>query len=145
MPELSRYLFLVGGLPFVLLGLAHALATPRTTAERKGLSPRDPALREAMSKETLLLTRRTNIWLAWVGFNLSHSLGAVLFAGVVLLIGRSPASFQAQAGMFLPLTVVVSGIYLVLALRYWFRTPIIGVALSGVCFVASSILFVIGG
>lgn len=145
MPELSRYLFLIGALPFVLLGLAHALATPRTTAEPKGLSPRDPSLREAMSKETLLLTRRTNIWLAWVGFNLSHSLGAVLFAGVVLLIGRSPASFQAQAGMFLPLTVVVSGLYLVLALRYWFRTPIIGIALSGVCFVASSILFVIGG
>lgn len=145
MPELSRYLFLVGALPFVLLGLAHALATPRTTAEPKGLSPRDPALREAMSKETLLLTRRTNMWLAWVGFNLSHSLGAVLFAGVVLLIGRSPASFQAQAGVFLPLTVVVSGLYLVLGLRYWFRTPIIGVALSGVCFVASSILFVIGG
>jgi hypothetical protein len=47
--------------------------------------------------------------------------------------------------MFLPLTVAVSGLYLVLALRYWFRTPIIGVGLSGVCFVASSILFVIGG
>lgn len=144
-PELSRHLFLVGALPFVLLGLAHAFATPRMPAESKGLSPRDPALREAMSKETILLTRRTNMWLAWVGFNLSHSLGAILFGGVVLLIGRSPASFLAQANLFLPLAVVVSGLYLVLGFRYWFRTPIIGIALSGVCFVASWAFFAIGG
>jgi len=145
MAELSRYLFLVGALPFVFLGLAHALATPRTPAESKGLSPRDPAFREAMSQETFLLTRRTNMWLTWVGFNLSHSLGAVLFGAVVLLIGRSPASFRAEAGVFLPLALVVSGLYFVLGLRYWFRTPIIGIALSGVCFIASCVLFVMGG
>ena len=142
MAELSRCLFLAGAVPFVLLGLAHVLATPRMTAESKGLSPRDPALRDAMAKETVLLTRRTNLWLAWVGFNLSHSLGAVLFGGVVLLIGRTPVSFQAQASVFLPFAVVVSGFYFVIGLRYWFRTPIIGIALSGVCFILSWLLFV---
>lgn len=113
MPEIDRYLFLAGALPFVVLGVAHAFATPRTPAEAKGLSPRDPALRDAMVRESVLLTRRTNLWLAWVGFNLSHSLGAVLFGALVLLIGRSPASFRAEAGVFLPLAVVVSGLYLV--------------------------------
>ena len=137
MAEFSRYIFLVGALPFVFLGVVHALATPLTLAESKGLSPRDPALRETMSKETVVLTRRTNMWLAWVGFNLSHSLGLVLFGGVVLLIGRSPASFQAQASFFVPLAVVVSGLYLVLGFLYWFRTPMIGIALSAVCFATS--------
>jgi len=136
---------LMGALPFVVLGIAHAFATPRTPAQSKGLSPRDPVLREAMTKDTVLLTRRTTLWLAWVGFNLSHSLGAVLFGAVVLLVGRSQASFQAQAGVFLPFAIVVSGLYLLLGLRYWFRTPIVGIALSGVCFVASWVLFVIGG
>ena len=89
------------------LGLAHVFATPLTPAESKGLSPRDAALRETMSKETVRLTRRTTLWLAWVGFNLSHSLGAVLFGGVALLIGRSSISFQAQASLFVPLAVVV--------------------------------------
>ncbi len=144
MLELSRHLFLAGALPFVLLGLAHAFATPRRPAESKGLSPRSPALREAMLKETALLTRRTNMWLAWVRFNLSHSLGAVLFGVVVLLIGRSPASFAAQASFFLPLVVVVSGAYLILGMRYWFRTPIVAIALSGACFFASWLLFLIG-
>ena len=95
--ELSRYLFLIGGLPFIALGLAHAALTPRAPADEKGLSPRDPAVRDAMSRESLRLTRRTTLWLTWVGFNLSHSLGAVLFGVVAVLIGRSPASFEAGA------------------------------------------------
>jgi len=145
MPELSRYLFLAGALPFLFLGIAHALATPRSTSESKGLSPRDPALRDAMARETVLLTRRTNLWLAWVGFNLSHGLGAVLFGAVVALSGRSQASFQADGPLFLPLAVLVCGLYLVLGIRYWFRTPIIGIALSGACFVLSWVLFAISG
>jgi hypothetical protein len=143
--ELSRYLFLAGAIPFVVLGVAHAVATPRTTAQSRGLSPRDPALREAMVKESLLLTRRTNLWLAWVGFNLSHSLGAVLFGAVVVLIGRSEATFQAQAALFLPLAILVSGIYLVLGICYWFRTPILGITLSSVCFAVAWALFLIRG
>lgn len=141
MLELSRYLFLLGALPFVVLGLAHAAVTPQTPADAKGLSPRDPALREAMARERVLLTRRTTLWLAWVGFNLSHSLGAVLFGAVVVLIGRSLASFQAQAGVFLPFAVLVSAIYLVLGIRYWFRTPIIGLSLASACFLVSWALF----
>ena len=103
--ELSRYLFLLGALPFIVLGLAHVVVTPQTPADAKGLSPRDPAVREAMAHDTILLTRRTSLWLAWVGFNLSHGLGAILFGVVVLLIGRSRVSFEAQASVFLPLAV----------------------------------------
>lgn len=145
MPELSRYLFLVGALPCVFLGLAHALATPLTPAQSKGLSPRDPALRAAMTTATVLITRRTTLWLTWVGFNLSHSLGVLLLGAVVLLVGRSQASFQAQAGLFLPVAILVSGLYLLLGIRYWFRTPIVGIAASLACFVASWVLFLVGG
>lgn len=128
MLELSRYLFLAGAVPFVVLGIVHALYTPRSTSDENGLSPRDPAMREAMVKETLLLTRRTTLWQTWVGFNFSHSLGAVLFGAAVLLIGRSAASFEAQANVFLPFAVVVCGLYLAIGARYWFRNPIIGIA-----------------
>ena len=145
MVELSRYLFLLGALPFVVLGAAHALATPLTPEQTKGLSPRDPAYQQSMSQQTLLLTRRTNVWLAWVGFNLSHSLGAVLFGVVVLLIGRNPTTFQANWSAFVPLAIVVSGVYLAIGLRYWFRTPIVGIIISNVCFLASGILAVLAG
>src|SRR3990172_5864898 len=130
MLELSRYLFLIGALPFIAFGLLHAAATPQTPAHAKGLSPRDPAVGDAMARDTILLTRRTTVWLAWVGFNLSHSLGLLLIGVVVVLIGRTSASFQAQAAVFLPLAVLVSATYVVLGVRYWFRTPIIGISLA---------------
>jgi len=141
MLELSRYLFLIGALPFIVFGLLHTAATPQTPAHAKGLSPRDPTVRDAMAHDTILLTRRTTVWLAWVGFNLSHSLGLLLVGVVVLLIGRTSASFQAQAAVFLPLAVLVSATYLVLGVRYWFRTPIIGISLASVCFLVSWVLF----
>lgn len=145
MAELSRYLFLLGALPFVVLGIAHVFATPLTPDESKGLSPRDLAYRRSMGEQTVLLTRRTNLWLVWVGFNLSHSLGVVLFGVVVLLVGRSPAAFGANWPVFVPLAIVVSAVYLAIGVRYWFRTPIIGIVASSVCFVVSGVLRLLAG
>jgi hypothetical protein len=144
MRELSRYFFLAGAVPFLVLGTIHALVTPTSIVDEKGLSPSDPAVRDAMTRATLLLTRRLSLWQAWVGFNLSHSLGAVLFGAVVALIGRSPASFQSQAHVFLPLAVAVSACYLVIGLRYWFRKPITGIGISAGCFVVAWLLHLFG-
>jgi hypothetical protein len=132
--ELDRYLFLAGALPFVVLGLAHALATPLATGDRKGLSPADPALAEAMTRGRVLLTGRTDLWRCWVGFNLSHSLGAVAFGVSVLAVGRSAESYAAQAAVCGPLAVLVSGAFLAIGVRYWFRTPIAGCAIAFACF-----------
>jgi len=145
MRDLSRYLLIAGAVVFIVLGLAHAALTPQTTGEAKGLSPRDPATREAMARDTLLLTHRTSLWLAWVGFNLSHSLGLVIFGVVTVLIGRSSASFEGQARLFLPLAVLVCLSYVALGLLYWFRTPLAGILLAGLCFLASWVFFVRAG
>lgn len=134
MSELSRWLFLAGALPFLFLGTAHALATPLEPSDRKGLTPRDPALPGAMAASTVLLTRRTDMWLAWVGFNLSHSLGAITFGLFVLVVGRSPESFAAQAALCVPLATAVAAVYVAIGMKYWFRAPIAGCALSLACF-----------
>ena len=144
MNELSRYLFLAGSAPFIVLGAAHAFATPRNPGRPKGLSPADPRLGEAMAKTALVLTRRTDMWRAWVGFNLSHSLGAVLFGVLVLLVGRSEVVFDVEGRVFLPLAVLVSTGYLALAVRFWFRTPILGCALSVLLFWVSWALLMLG-
>ena len=65
--ELSRYLFLAGATPVVLLGAAHACLTPRRPGLPTGLSPADPHLAELMSQTRLRLTPRTDMWRAWVG------------------------------------------------------------------------------
>lgn len=141
MPELSRWLFLAGALPFLFLGAAHALATPLVHSDRKGLTPRDPALPGAMAASTVLLTRRTDMWLAWVGFNLSHSLGAITFGLFVLVVGRSQESFVGQATLCVPLATAVAAVYVAIGMKYWFRAPIAGCAISLVCFAMSWMLW----
>ncbi len=144
MHEASRILFLTGALPYLLLGLAHAAHTPRATHERKGLSPRDPALAQAMAAGTLLLTRHTDVWRAWVGFNFSHSLGAIVFGLAVLLAGRSADVFAREAAVWLPAALVVCSGYLVLGVNYWFRTPIAGLGLSLASFLSAAVLWGMG-
>jgi hypothetical protein len=137
MYEFARWAFLLGALPFLVLGLAHLRHTPLHVTDRKGLSPRDPDLAEAMTKSSPMLTSATDIWRAWVGFNISHSAGAIIFALFVLIIGRSPESFAGQAMLVLPLSVAVSASYLWMAKRFWFRIPLIGIAVSLVAFTIS--------
>jgi hypothetical protein len=141
--ELSRYLFLAGSIPFLVLGAAHALATPHTPADARGLSPADPQLAATMSRTPLRLTRRTDMWRCWVGFNLSHSLGIVLFGAVVVITGRSEETLLREGRTLAPLAVVVATGYLVLAAKYWFRTPIAGCAMGAALFLASWILLLL--
>jgi hypothetical protein len=144
MKELSRYLFLAGGLPFLLLGSVHALSTPRQPHERKALSPSDPNMAESMARERVLLTSRVNMWQGWVGFNLSHSLGIVLFGVLVVLVGRTSASFQYNAAVLLPFAVAVCLAYLGIGLAYFFRTPIIGTCLALLLFSSAWVLHLLG-
>jgi hypothetical protein len=141
---MTRYLFLAGALPYLILGTAHAFATPLRPGDARGLSPRDPELAGRMAQSAVRITRRTNLWLAWVGFNLSHSLGVVLFGLFVVAIGRSDESFAAQAALCVPLATVVAAAYLYLATQYWFRTPILGCAFALLAFAGSWTLWLLG-
>ena len=137
MLELSRYFFSAGALPFLVLGVAHAVVTPLAVTDLKGLSPSDAELPSAMARSRLRITKRTDMWLSWVGFNLSHSLGILAFGAFVCVIGMSSVTFAQLATVCVPLSVLVSASYLCLAIKYWFRTPIIGCALSVGCSVTS--------
>jgi hypothetical protein len=141
---MSRYLFLAGGLVLLLLGTIHVVLTPQHTGERKGLSPVEPAVAESMARARVRLSDRMDMWRAWVGFNLSHSLGVSLLGLTVLLVGRTPASFAYNAAVFQPLAVVVSLAYLGLAVVYWFRGPVIGVGLSVALFACAWTLSLVG-
>ena len=127
---------------FLKMSMTHqiAQATPIRTTDRNGLSPADPAVSEAMAQTRPLLTRQTDIWGAWVSFNFTHSLGAVLFAAFVFLLGRNETVFTQSAALAIPLSVVTSATYLALGLKYWFRVPITGCATAFACFALSAIV-----
>jgi hypothetical protein len=124
-----RYFLIAAGAIFCLLGLLHAIYTLGDIVRPRRLAPSDPDLVARMRSSGLRLSRdRTNMWDAWLGFNLSHSLGAIVF-GILCITATSKPSLVWLA--------VVSLIYLVLAIRFWFYVPAIGIAIAAGCLIAA--------
>jgi hypothetical protein len=133
---LAQLLIVAGALVFGLLGAVHLAYTFFTNK----LDAREASTTAAMKATSLVLTRRTSLWKAWIGFNASHSLGILLFAAIYLLlaIGHMPWLRQSLALVWLP--VFAGASYLVLARLYWFRTPLIGVGIATTCFVVAALI-----
>jgi len=131
-------LLILGGAVFGVLGGLHAVYTLLDLRDPRRLVPVDPAVRVAMAHSPLGISRGgTDVWRAWVGFNFSHSLGLLLFAALAIGAG---ARVETISGAIMPALILIGGVYLVLALLYWFRTPAIGVAIGAGCFLAAWIL-----
>ena len=130
---LSSLLLAASAAVILLLGSVHLLYTfvgPK-------LQPRDAALREAMERVSPVITGQTTMWRAWVGFNASHSLGAMLFGlvyGYLALalpgvLFASPFLLSVGAGMLLALWW--------LARCYWFHIPFVGVSVAALLYLAA--------
>jgi hypothetical protein len=70
------------------------------------------------------------MWKAWVGFNASHSFGAILFGAVYdyLAVVQSTFLFRSQFLLGLGLLLLVG--YALLGKFYWFSTPLRGIVLA---------------
>jgi hypothetical protein len=112
------------------LGFAHLVLTFHGSK----LHPRDSMLIEAMKVSTPVLTRQTTMWRTWIGFNASHSLGALLFGlvfGYFALV--APTLFFSSLYLRLVGLALLAG-YVFLGKRYWFSTPFRGIVLATVLY-----------
>jgi len=132
----AQALVIAGAAIFGLLGSLHLAYTFFTDK----FLPRAAAVAEAMKGTSPVLTRQTTMWDAWVGFNGSHSLGAILFAAVYLILATQHMELLAHSKSLLLLAVLNSAAYLWLAYNYWFRIPLAGIAAATTCFVAAFLL-----
>jgi hypothetical protein len=131
-------LLILGGAVFGVLGGLHAIYTLLDLRNPRRLVPADPSVAQAMANSAVRLSRGgTDMWRAWVGFNFSHSLGVLLFAALAVWAGSRIKTLPVG---IIPALTLIGCLYLVLALRYWFRTPAIGVAIGTGCFAAAWVL-----
>jgi len=140
MPKVRMIAFLLifGGSVFGALGTIHAIYTFIDLTNPRRLVPVDPSVAQAMAHSALRLSGgRTDMWRAWIGFNFSHSLGLLIVAALAVWAGSRPTT--PPVGI-VPALTVIGCAYLVLCLRYWFRSPAIGVAVGTVCFAAAWLL-----
>ncbi len=137
MSPIPSTLLLAAGAAIVgTLGTAHLVLTfwgPK-------LLPRDRSVREAMEGCSLVITDQTTYWRAWIGFNASHSLGAILFAAVYGYLALFHVEFLQQSRFLLGLGVATLLSYVALAQRYWFITPLIGTSSALALFLAGILL-----
>lgn len=128
---LATSLFLASAVVMSLLGIAHLLFTfygPK-------LRPRDPDLRTRMETVSPIISRETSMWRAWIGFNASHSFGALLFGAIYGYLSLLHRAFLLQSTFLLSVGLLLLVGYVVLAKRYWFSTPFRGVVLAAVLYV----------
>ena len=100
------------------------------------LHPRDGDLLARLQTTPPVISRQTSMWKAWIGFNASHSLGAILFGAVFAYLALQQPTLLFHS-WFLGITgLVVLGAYLAMAKLYWFIRPLQGVSLALICYVA---------
>ena len=131
--RITSVLLDIGGGIFTVLGLLHAIYTFLDIRRPRRLVPDDPAVAAAMAGSQVRLARGgMTMWRAWVGFNFSHSVGAVLF-GVVCIVTGTVIATASVPGWILLLLAAVGLVYLIIGVLYWFRIPIAGIAVATTC------------
>ncbi len=111
---------------FLILGMLHLVYT---FASRK-FSPRDGELEGKMKLVSPIISRQTTMWRAWIGFNASHSAGAMMFGLVFAYLAMFHFDLLRQSSFLSILGGLFIFSFLVLAKLYWFRIPLIGIGIS---------------
>jgi hypothetical protein len=126
----SQYLLIAGGTIFSMLGLLHAVYTICDVYRPKRLAPTEQAVIDQMAAAGVRLANgRTNMWDAWLGFNISHGLGTLIFGLVCVGAGVFARSVTLpKTALLIP--VLVGAIYFLLAVRFWFRVPAVAIAIG---------------
>lgn len=120
----------------LLLGLIHLLYTFRG----RKLYPRDAQLEQRMREISPVITRETTMWRAWVGFNASHSFGAILFGLIYGYLAIAHQAFLFAAPFLLLVGLLLLLGYVLLGKRYWFSVPYRGIVLATVLYVVALVV-----
>ncbi|MES2655133.1 MAG: hypothetical protein V4620_06055 [Bacteroidota bacterium] len=133
---IAKYLWELGSLIILLLGTIHLYYT---FFSDKFLT-RDKSLKPAMEKSSPVLTKETTMWKAWIGFNASHSSGAMFIGIINLYLACYYFTIFQSAYFFFIFNMITIAFYVWLAKKYWFKVPFIGVSITLICFIVSFIL-----
>ena len=120
----------------LLLGLIHLFYTFRGHK----LHPRDAQLEARLREVSPVLTRETTMWKAWVGFNASHSFGAILFGAIYAYLPLVQGTLLFASPFLLAVGFLFLLGYTFLGYRYWFSVPFRGIVLAAILYVAALVV-----
>ena len=131
---LPSYFIAASAAIVLLLGMVHLIYTfigVQAPPARRGAQWR------RMQEVPPVISRETTMWRTWIGFNASHSFGALLFGAIYAYLPLVHSEFFFKSGFLVLLGLVTLAGYVVLARLYWFSVPFRGI-------VAATVLYVLG-
>jgi hypothetical protein len=134
---LPRILVSLSAVVILVLGVVHLVYTfwgPK-------LLPRDSALHTAMQQVSPNITGETTMWKAWVGFNASHSMGAILFGLIYTYLAVRQPNLLFNSIYLLTVGFAMLAGLVLLGKHYWFSIPFRGIAFSLLGYTAGIILY----
>lgn len=102
--------------------------------------PRDPQLKVLMQQVAPVISRDMTMWQAWIGFNASHSYGAMLYGAVYGYLAVWHPDFLFQSWFLLALGVVLLAGLVFLGKVYWFSTPFAGILVASALYLGGLVL-----
>lgn len=143
----AQICFTAGAAIFVAAGGAHGLLALADTVRPTWFAPNDDEVRRAMEGTGMRFRRpfpgdgaRPSLWSFWLGFNVSHGLGAFAFGLLCLLLAAHDFSFASQIRGLMPITVAVAASYFAIAVRYWFGAIMLMTGAATALFAAAALL-----
>ena len=132
----AKYIWEFGSVIFIILGVTHLLYTFFTNK----FSSKNKRVIDEMKSSFPILTKETTIWNAWIGFNASHSSGAIFIGVINFYLVYHFFSILQNELFFFALNLLTVAFYLWLAKKYWFKIPFIGILITLICFITSFII-----
>lgn len=136
---IATVLMVISAAVIFALGTAHLIFTfvgPK-------LTPRDPALKIRMSEVSPVITKEATMWSFWIGFNISHSMAAMLFGLIYGFLAIAHGGLLFSSPYLLIVGLLTVGGLFVVGKVYWFSGPFIGISISLACYIASVIAAVV--
>lgn len=139
--------FTAGAIVFMVAGGGHALLTVVDAFRPTFFAPIESSVKRVMEGTGIGFRRlfpgdaaTPSIWRFWLGFNLSHGLGAFTFGLFCLLVAGYDFNLVERIDAIHPLTIAVSATYFAIALRYWFYLVMIVTGAATACFTIATVL-----
>ena len=136
---IAKYIWEFGSLIFIILGSLHLFYTFFSNK----FSSKNAKVVEEMKASSPILTKETTLWKAWIGFNASHSSGAIFIGIMNFYIINNFYTLVQNEIFFFVFNILTVAFYLWLAWRYWFKIPFFGILLTLICFFTSFALTIL--
>lgn len=133
---LAQYLWIFGSFVIFFLGSLHLYYTFFSDK----FSSRNEKMIGEMKISFPNLTKETTMWKAWIGFNASHSSGAMFIGLMNIYLALYYFPILVNDHFFFLFSILTLVFYAWLGKIYWFKIPLIGILTTLGCYIAGYIL-----